>query len=37
VPSNAKTLNRYAETVIGSPGQGNPFEIKFKGNADVVN
>ena len=37
VKSNAKTLYRNVETVIGSPGQGTPFEIKFKGNVNVVN
>ena len=37
VKNNAKTLYRNVETVIGSPGQGTPFEIKFKGNVNVVN
>lgn len=37
VKDNAKTLYRNVETIIGSPGQGVPFEIKFKGNVNVVN
>ncbi|WP_368492222.1 DUF637 domain-containing protein [Neisseria sp.] len=36
VKNDYKVFYRNTETIIGSPGKGIPFEIKFKGDVNVV-